>query len=276
MADHDVTIISRVEARSRALQRFFTGIACKYGHLSERYVSTNICVACSYARWNSRQRVIAKPAKEQGKKRYFTGEPCPNGHVAERYISSRWCVVCAAEKKKNWAGDNKNYVAEYIKTWSIKNKDKRRAFATIYRKINRTAILLLKQKDYERHKAKRRATMKRWRLANVELCREMSRRKVGENREQYRAYKRNRKARVRAASGSHTGADIIDIFKSQKGKCACCRVSLDKKYHVDHIMALAKGGSNDRRNLQVLCAPCNQHKSARDPIEFMRERGMLL
>jgi hypothetical protein len=28
--------------------------------------------------------------------------------------------------------------------------------------------------------------------------------------------------------------------------------------------------------LQLLCRPCNLSKSARDPIEFMQERGMLL
>lgn len=48
------------------------------------------------------------------------------------------------------------------------------------------------------------------------------------------------------------------------------------KYHVDHIVPLIAGGSNDRSNLQILCQPCNNSKSSKDQIEFMQSRGMLL
>jgi hypothetical protein len=37
---------SRDEARRRGLDRFFTGLVCKHGHLAARYVSTTNCVAC--------------------------------------------------------------------------------------------------------------------------------------------------------------------------------------------------------------------------------------
>lgn len=30
--------------------------------------------------------------------------------------------------------------------------------------------------------------------------------------------------------------------------------------HVDHVVALANGGSEDISNKQTLCASCNQHK----------------
>lgn len=33
---------------------------------------------------------------------------------------------------------------------------------------------------------------------------------------------------------------------------------------IDHIVPLAKGGTNDRSNLQALCAQCHEAKSLRD------------
>lgn len=59
-------------------------------------------------------------------------------------------------------------------------------------------------------------------------------------------------------------------------KCACCRVRLRGKGQIDHIIALACGGTNDASNLQLMCRTCNSAKRASDPIEFMQSRGMLL
>jgi hypothetical protein len=39
-------VISREAAHAAGLRRFFTGNACKRGHVAERYVSTNACIAC--------------------------------------------------------------------------------------------------------------------------------------------------------------------------------------------------------------------------------------
>jgi 5-methylcytosine-specific restriction endonuclease McrA len=41
-------------------------------------------------------------------------------------------------------------------------------------------------------------------------------------------------------------------------------------------MPLARGGSNDRLNLQCLCPQCNLSKNAKDPIAWAREQGRLL
>lgn len=39
-------IISRAEARSQGLTRYFTGKPCKKGHISERYSGSGHCVTC--------------------------------------------------------------------------------------------------------------------------------------------------------------------------------------------------------------------------------------
>lgn len=56
------------------------------------------------------------------------------------------------------------------------------------------------------------------------------------------------------------------ILARERGKCAQCSVDivleLDEEHHIDHIVPLARGGSNDLVNLQVLCEKCNLLKSA--------------
>jgi len=39
-------IITRQEARQRGLKTYFTGVACKNGHVSSRYVQSGTCSAC--------------------------------------------------------------------------------------------------------------------------------------------------------------------------------------------------------------------------------------
>lgn len=95
--------------------------------------------------------------------------------------------------------------------------------------------------------------------------------KVGANR---------RRARRLNSDGSHTAADIREIFVAQRKRCAYCRIDLTSlplgERHVDHIVALSRGGTNDRRNLQILCELCNLKKHAKHPLRFAREMGMLL
>ena len=57
------------------------------------------------------------------------------------------------------------------------------------------------------------------------------------------------------------------ILRSRdRGACAQCGVNIvlemDEESHIDHIVPLSRGGTNDIVNLQFLCAPCNLEKYA--------------
>lgn len=56
-----------------------------------------------------------------------------------------------------------------------------------------------------------------------------------------------------------------EIYDAQGGVCRRCRSPLNKPFEVDHRVALALGGTNDRSNLEAICAePCHREKTARD------------
>jgi len=87
-----------------------------------------------------------------------------------------------------------------------------------------------------------------------------------------------RRAQKLNAGGSFTAEQIADLYAKQRGRCAGpgCGVKLGDKFHRDHRQALSRGGSNDIRNMELLCQPCNSRKHAKDPIAWAQENGRLL
>lgn len=94
-------VITREQAKTNGLKRFYTGKPCKRGHVCERFTGNRTCVLCnkinSFTNENplTKDKVNArKTAKANGDVYYNTGIPCINGHVCERYTSSGACVEC--------------------------------------------------------------------------------------------------------------------------------------------------------------------------------------
>lgn len=183
-----------------------------------------------------------------GSQFYFTGKACKNGHVDRRSTKKGQCVACNRERVAKWTTEfpEKKKAQNHNRYW--KDPDESRAKALAYAKEHRQEASLRARK---------------WEKDNPERA---------------AANYRSRRARKRGNGGRHTGADIEDILRLQKFRCGYCNVSVRKKKdrHVDHIKPLIKGGTNDRRNLQVLCPTCNLSKKAKDPIDYARSLGKLV
>jgi len=52
----------------------------------------------------------------------------------------------------------------------------------------------------------------------------------------------------------------LSVWRRDSGKCVEC--GSNEKLEYDHIIPVAKGGSNTERNIQLLCEKCNRKKSA--------------
>jgi 5-methylcytosine-specific restriction endonuclease McrA len=162
-----------------------------------------------------------------------------------------------AIRYRRYAAANKGRIADYKRRWRQENPNALRDWHA----RNPSKAPQYKKAEYERDADKIKARVKRHRKDNPEM---------------YAAVSRNKRARKRSAGGTHSADDIASIRKMQRDRCANCQTKLDGGGHVDHIFPLAKGGSNDRRNLQLLCARCNTTKHAKDPLTFARENGRLL
>jgi len=141
--------------------------------------------------------------------------------------------------------------------------------------------VLYKRENPETRKARRQDAY----YANVEHCRALSRearrradpekerararRNRAANPETARLHARVRKARKRAGGGTVNSTDIKKRFQIQKGRCWWCGTDLKKSgYHVDHVIALANGGSNDPSNIVCACKTCNLQKGTKSPLDF--------
>lgn len=251
-----------------------------------------------------------KAAREAGLKRYFIGQPCANGHIAERFVSTNYCLECAREYRRRNRQEINKREGEVVKRRRAENPDKFKEYNKRYYAANAEKRKQASRADYAKNAEKRKETHKKWVLANLDEERRKARERAririagdpAANRAHVRAWAaqnreyvrdkvkrwradnpekaaetaRNKRAKRRNASGSHTQADVNKIRTAQKDKCAICKIALRGKGHVDHIIPLARNGRNDKSNLQILCAPCNCSKHARDPIEFMQSRGFLI
>lgn len=130
-----------------------------------------------------------------------------------------------------------------------------------YREKNSARIAAYRAEHYIRNQARAVEYATEWAKANPN-----SRRVV----------EAARRARKNSSVGKFTASDLSQIVEAQKWKCACCKCSIKGGYHADHIDPLARGGSNDKYNIQALCPTCNMNKKAKDPYVFMQSRGYLL
>ena len=152
------------------------------------------------------------------------------------------------------------------------NVEKRLASCKKYRDSYPDRVKQTQKNAYLKDKSDQSAARHQWAKDNKETVLAAKAKYRASNRQFLNAINATR----RAADGNHTGNQIKSLLSSQKYQCACCKSSIEAGYHKDHITPLKLGGSNDILNIQLLCRTCNLSKGAKDPIQFMQEKGFLL
>lgn len=160
--------------------------------------------------------------------------------------------------------------------WRAKNPAKAKAGTTAYRAANPSKVKARYAAHYAANSNKKKANTAKWQEANPEKVRASRAKWKVANPEARRIHLHNYRARKREVGGKLSIGLAEKLFDLQRGKCACCKQPLGTKYHRDHRMPLALGGSNTDENIQLLCAKCNLKKGAKHPVEFMQQKGFLI
>jgi|SRR5882672_2461481 len=175
----------------------------------------------------------------------------------------------------NYQAVNAEKINEQRKQYRLDHKEEKRLADLEYYKNNKGKLTEYKAKYYKKNKERLDLKNSRWVKNNPDKFKSIQARSVSKNPESKRIHCQNRRSRVRNNGGQLSKGLASKLFKAQKGKCACCRTDLNK-YHLDHIMPLARGGENEDSNIQLLCPLCNQQKFTKHPVDFMRSKGFLL
>lgn len=213
-------MITRQEALAQGLTRYFNGVPCKHGHVSERFVGNSGCSQCHHdrltknaARKNAANRERAKNKREETRKalekkygrkilkreeakalgldRYFNGKPCANGHVAERRVSGSGCVICQTEAKKNPSLQTARGKA--------KAAGKTHFYGNECKKCRTTKKFVSTGDCFECHQKRSKAMRAIWRKKNSEKYREGGKKYREKNKTQIALYNKQYRAENREA-----------------------------------------------------------------------------
>lgn len=210
------------------------------------------CKACANKKAKEYRKQNNERIRERTRKYYNKNRE----HILER--SRKWLTP---EIKKRYY---QNYVSS-PRNRNRKNERQREYRARHYDKV------IMREREYTRiNKEKRRKSHSIWQKEN----RLYVRKKQSEYRAQpkYKIMRRleahRRRAKERLADGEKiTPQQIENLIKQQKGKCWWCGNKVEK-YHVDHRIALDRGGSNNLGNLVISCPRCNTSKQNKLPHEW--------
>jgi len=195
------------------------------------------CKVCSTAYYSAYREVNRASLLEDKRAYHAANRDKEAGRKRERYRQDSSKKI---EQAKRWYAANKPRALENVRRWSVSLAG--RAAKRRYYSANRDSV---------------QATIREWKARNPEALRD---------------YFHARRARLKAAGGSHTRLQIAALLLRQNGGCAICKIDITVKRHRDHIVPLAAGGSNDITNIQLLCPPCNLGKRAKDMHTYLRER----
>jgi 5-methylcytosine-specific restriction endonuclease McrA len=174
---------------------------------------------------------------------------CSRCGAAERYSTSSYCQPCHKEYQRGWYAKNRERKDEQNRAWKETHRE-------AYREQQRAASLA----RYRRDPDKARATSQAYREQNPEKVKAQYKRWHQENPQKARDKHQRYVARRRGAERVEK-IDRRYVYERDGGKChICCRSVSSKRFSLDHLVPLSRGGNHTLDNVRLAHIPCNSRR----------------
>lgn len=181
--------------------------------------------------------------------------------MCERHVKvmrmRQWRAENAQESRrrvKAYQEANAEAVAERKRRYAQENDDKIRAYQAEYRRV---------------HGDKKRAYFRDYNQTPKRVAARRAWAQSPHGRLVRRAIDQQRRARARSAAGFSSAVDIAARMEFYGWKCWMCGADAES---IDHVIPLARGGSNWPSNLRPACKSCNSAKGARPWRDYIPQK----
>jgi hypothetical protein len=175
--------------------------------------------------------------------------------LAAYYLENRDKI---RERSAKWRAENPAWASAQNRAWKAANRKKSNDTIRAWKAANPEKVIAQNRAWYVANKQRSNALTRAWRTANPEKMKAQSHRR------------RARKHFATVAPPSELRA--IAAWQSRIREltivnCYWCSAEVNPskngKWHIDHIVALARGGSHSAENLCIACVNCNKRKHAK-------------
>ena len=209
----------------------------------------------------------------------------------KKYGLESQCKECSKCKSKEYRESNIEYISLRNKEYVDKNKEKIAEYKKEYYLENKEKIMKQSSEDKKWLSDDRKQYFKEYMAKNRDKFKKYNKKYASKNKnkikEKNSKYFKSPTGKVVSANSRHkrraieksgdvTAKQLLELQQNAKN-CYWCNTSLKNKVvHLDHYVALSRGGLHTITNLVVACRECNLKKNAKDPFVFALEKGRLL
>ena len=112
-------ILTRKQAKARGLTRFFNGVKCKHGHISDRQTNKGECIECKRV-WSKNNRHVIRAwvervGRERARLKRAANRDEVNRKKREEYHAKGYI------RAKEWRAENREIIREKYKEYAERN-----------------------------------------------------------------------------------------------------------------------------------------------------------